>query len=200
MKFIKLFFLVAILSTNIIFAQENEEEIVSLDSGTIENQFDYLIDKSNRYQDYKVVKKNWIYKLKGSVNDSLNILKSGLAQTKQTLIQKEKQISELTNTLEATNENVIQLNKEKSSINFFGALISKPLYNTILWSIIGVLLCALLLFIYKFKQSNVITKETKLKFSELDTEFEGYKHRSLEREQQLRRKLQDEINKQTKKG
>lgn len=197
MTFQKLFFAIAFLFALSINAQEDEPK-QTLDSGTIENQFDYLIKKSNRYQEYKVVKRVWLDRLKKSVDDSLNVVKKELANTKVTLNQKESEIVTLTNSLDTTKETVSNLNNEKDSINFFGMLISKPMYNTTLWSIIGILLVSLILFVYKFNSSNSITKEANDKFNELEKEYEDHRQRSLEREQQIRRKLQDEINKQKK--
>lgn len=193
-KLLTILTLFAVISIN---AQETEP-VQSIDSGTIENQFDYVINKSNRYQDYKVVKQAWLNRLKRVVNDSLNVIRKELADTKTTLSQKEGEIATLTNSLNTTKENVVNLNEEKDSIRFFGVLTSKPLYNTILWSIIGFLLFFLLIYMYRFNQSNKITKDSNEKFDELDKEFEDHRQRSLEREQQLRRKLQDEINKQKK--
>lgn len=197
MKFQKLFFTIAFICALSINAQENEPK-QTLDSGTIENQFDYLIKKSNRYQEYKVVKRAWLDRLKKAVDDSLNVVKKELVDTKVTLNEKEAEIVTLTNSLNTTNETVSNLNNEKDSISFFGMLISKPMYNTTLWSIITILLVALLFFVFKFNNSNAITREAKDKFSELEIEYENHRQRSLEREQQIRRKLQDEINKQKK--
>ena len=180
------------------FAQEENEPKQTLDSGTIENQFDYLIIKSNRYQEYKVVKHAWLERLKKAVNDSLNMVKKELASTKVTLSEKESEIVTLTNSLDTTKKAVDNLIIEKDSILFFGILISKPMYNTTLWSIIAILLVALLFFIFKFNGSNAITTEVQNKFSDLEIEYENHRQRSLEREQQIRRKLQDEINKQKK--
>ncbi|PCI12030.1 MAG: tRNA (guanine-N1)-methyltransferase [Flavobacteriaceae bacterium] len=197
MSFQKFFFAIAFIFAISINAQENEPK-QTLDSGTIENQFDYIINKSNRYQEYKVVKRVWLDRLKKVVNDSLNVVKKELASTKVTLNEKESEIVTLTNSLNTTKETVSSLNNEKDSINFFGMLISKPMYNTTLWSIITILLVALLFFVFKFNSSNAITKEANNKFNELEEEYETHKQRSLEREQQIRRKLQDEINKQKK--
>ena len=38
-------------------AQESSESQNSLNSGTIDSQFEYIYDASNNYQEYKVVKK-----------------------------------------------------------------------------------------------------------------------------------------------
>ena len=64
-----------------------------------------------------------------------------------------------------------------------------------LFSTIGMLVLGLLFFIIKFKNSNIITKQTKHKLSEIEQEFDSYRQKKLEEQQILRRKLQDEINK-----
>ena len=58
------------------------------------------------------------------------------------------------------------------------------------------LLALLLFFIYKFNSSNVLTKQAENTLGEVEDEFEQYRKKTLVKEQQLRRKLQDEINKQ----
>lgn len=195
MKLIKLLPIFLLLCSITINAQ-NSQETQTINSGTIENQFDYLIKNSNRYEDKKVVKRVWLDQLKSNVSDSLNVLRKELATTKNILSEKEAEITKLTSTLNLSNDSVAKLSNEKGSMSFFGMLISKPLYNTILWSIIGVLLLGLIIYILRFGRSNTITKEANNKFFELETEYESHRQRSLEREQQLRRKLQDELNKQ----
>lgn len=197
MKTTKLLLTITLLFCITVNAQ-NTLQTQSLSEGTIENQFDYLIKKSGRYQEYKVVKRFWLDNLKKTVNDSLKTMRKELKTTKGILVEKQSQIDKLTSTLDTTNKNVTLLNNEKDNINFFGKLISKSLYNTILWSIIAGLLVALAIYVMRFSRSNTITKESKDRFDELEREYEDHKHRSLEREQVIRRKLQDELNKQRK--
>jgi preprotein translocase subunit SecF len=194
----KLLYLVFLFSITLSAQNKAVTVTKSLNEGTIENQFDYLIKKSNRYQTFKVVKWTWLNQLKKSVGDSLVSLRKDLNTTKSILSEKQNEINTLTNSLDTTNKNVTTLNNEKDNINFFGALISKGLYNTILWSIIALLILALITYILRFNRSNSITKESNDSFVELEREYEGHRQRSLDREQQLRRKLQDEINKQKK--
>lgn len=182
-------------------AQETTPETASkqaLESGTIDNQFNYLIKKSYKYKDYKNVKLWWLERLQKAVDDSLNINKKEITDLKIILIEKDNEIATLTSNLETTKTDVVQLNTEKDSIRIVGMLISKPLYNSIIWSIIAVLLGLLLIYIFRFNRSNSVTLSTNGKFDELEIEYENHRQRSLEREQQLRRKLQDEINKQKK--
>ena len=89
-----------------------------------------------------------------------------------------------------------QMVAQKDSIKFLGIEFSKSTYNLLVWSLIGILIILLLYFIYRFKNSNVVTVKAKTDLQELEEEFAVHKKKSLDREQKLRRKLQDEINKQ----
>ena len=42
-------------------SETQEEDKLSLNSGTIDNQFEFVIRRSNSWQDYKTVKKTWLY-------------------------------------------------------------------------------------------------------------------------------------------
>ena len=57
-----------IFITTAVYSQANKKFI---DSGSVKNQFDYLLNESNNYQDYKVVKQQWLLKLRNNVSDSI---------------------------------------------------------------------------------------------------------------------------------
>jgi hypothetical protein len=46
-----------------------------LDSSTVKHQFESLIDKSNNFQGYKVIKTTSLFKLQSNVLDSLSVSK-----------------------------------------------------------------------------------------------------------------------------
>ena len=207
MKILKLIFTIPLFLflTNFSYSQtdKNKEPKVSLNSGTIESQFDYLYKKSGSYQEYKVVKKTFFYKIKNNVLDSLKTIKEELESTKQIVVRQENEIKGLKNNLKTTNDNLTGVTKEKDNIKFLGIPLTKAAYNTILWSIITGLIAFLLVFIFKFKASNTITKQANKLLTETEEEFDAYRATSLEREQKVRRELQDELNKKkysTKKG
>ncbi|MGZ0014571.1 tRNA (guanine-N1)-methyltransferase [Yeosuana sp. AK3] len=192
------FYLIALNS----FAQTTqEEETLSLDSGTINNQFEYVIKKSSGWKDergqqYKVTKINWLYELKAHTLDSLKAVHKDLMDTQNIVTAQANEIAELKINLSNTQKNLAQTNTEKNSMSFFGLQMSKTGYNVLMWIIIAALLALLLFFIYKFKNSNRITKDAKQALYEIEEEFEEHRKTALEREQKVRRQLQDEINKQ----
>ena len=197
MKLIKVIFsfLTLLLFSFSAVAQANQEK-GSLNSGTIDSQFDYLYKKSPKWEDYKSVKINNLFKFKKNISDSLKLGREKLRAANTTIATQKNEIETLKTDLGKTNENLSSVTEEKDNISFLGISMSKTGYNTILWSIIGILAAATALFIGKFQRSNVITVDAKKAKSEIDEEFDNYRQRSIEREQKLRRELQDEINKQ----
>ena len=181
-------------------AQESSDQDgkLSLNEGTIDNQFEYVIRRSNNYQEFKVVKKTWLYELKAHTIDSLNAVQKELKDTQATVNNQSNEINQLKTELANTKTNLDNTKKEKNSMALFGMQMSKGGYNALMWTIIAALLVLLLLFIYKFRNSNSITKQAKKSLIETEEEYEEYRRNSLEREQKVRRQLQDEINKQKK--
>lgn len=181
-------------------SQDTTEKQLSLDGGSINDQFEYIITKSSNWNDerrqsYEVIKRNWVLKLKGNVLDSLKAVHKNLNDTKATVTKQSQDIEKLKADLSTTQGTLDQTNTEKDSMSLFGIQMSKGGYNTLMWSIIGGLFALLLIFIYRFKSSNSITKQAKTTLAETEEQFEEHRRVALEREQKVRRQLQDEINK-----
>lgn len=192
-----LFFLVNFLS----FSQTaKKQDELSLNSGTIDSQFEYVIQKSGNWRDergqnYEVIKSNWLSKLKSHTLDSLKAVKNELLTTQNTVKKQNNEIESLKNSLSSTKIELESTTEEKDSMSLFRIQMSKNSYKGLMWTIITILLVFLIFFIYKYKNSNSVTQEVKSKLIELEEGFEEHRRNALEREQKVRRQLQDEINK-----
>ncbi|MDG4717299.1 MULTISPECIES: tRNA (guanine-N1)-methyltransferase [Winogradskyella] len=180
--------------------QDDADEQYSLSSGNIDSQFEYVFRKSGNFkgtngQPYEAVKQAWLLKLKANVLDSLKTTYKDLANSEATVANQVKEIDDLKAKLGNTQTTLNETNEEKNNMALLGMQTSKTNYNVIMWTIIAALTALLLFFIYKFKNSNSLTKEAKHKLEEVETEFEEHRRTALEREQKVRRQLQDEINK-----
>jgi hypothetical protein len=200
---ISLCLLTALLTVTFNYAQETEaEDKLSLDEGPISDQFDYILKKSGNYRAdgvrYEVVKETNLYKLRKNVLDSLVAISKKTSELKSTISEHETTITSLNKKLEETTITLAAVSEEKDNMSLLGASVSKGTYNVILWAIIGALFLFLGLFIYKFRNSNILTQEAKQNLSELELEYEDHRGRALEREQKISRQLQDERNKQKK--
>ena len=181
---------------------ENQETKASLNSGTIESQFEYLYKKSHKWTDprtgqqYRTIKINNLFLFRNNVYDSLKQASQKFAISQSTIDIQKTRIDSLKVQLGTTSDSLTAVTKEKDSIKLFGMQLSKTGYNSILWTIIAALTALLAFFISKFKRSNAITIEANKNKAEIEKEYDEHKQRSLEREQLLRRELQDELNKQ----
>lgn len=183
------------------FAQTKiEKDKRSRNEGTIDEQFEYVIQKSYTYRGngkvYKNVEHHWLTQLKSITLDSLKAVHKNLSDTQAIVNTQAKEITDLKSNLSSTQSNLDQTNIEKNNMALFGLQMSKTNYNVLMWTIIAALLALLLFFIYKFKNSNTITKGAKNALTEIEEEFDEHRKTALEREQKVRRQLQDEINKQ----
>jgi uncharacterized protein HemX len=192
-KFAKVLFAVLILSTPIL-AQSDDNE-ATLDKGPIAGQFDYAIEESSKYEEYRVVRTTWLYKLKSNVIDSL-------ANLETTINQKESQIDSLNNEITTLNNNLTtakdEMNKavtQKDSISFLGSELSKGKYNSIMWGIVLILAVGATLLFMLFKRSHYLTAETKEKHRELEKEYDDHRKRTLEKEKNMARQHLNELNK-----
>ncbi len=203
MKLSKYLLILTILLSfsSVLSAQEGNLTVEqALKQESIEGQFDIVIKKSGRYQEYKVIKQVWVNKLKANVADTLKTLEAKLNTTNQQITDQKTTIAGLEESLAKTNEDLASVTQQKDSLGFFGASVTKSSYKTIMWVIVAILLAMLGFFVYKFKNSNAVTVQAKKALAETEEEFEDHRRRSLEREQKVMRKLQDEINKQRKAG
>ena len=181
---------IALLITGVSFSQTQKDTL------TINEQFDKIYRISTSYQEYKVIKKTRYQQLKNKVQDSINTLKNSVATKNGIIISQKDSLTTSGKKVTNLSNNLAAIQTEKNSISLLGITMSKSGYSILVWGIIGVLLAALLFFVFKFKTSNIDTIAAKKNLTELEEEFATHKKKSLENEQKLRRQLQDEINKQ----
>ena len=162
---------------------------------TLSEQFQYMVDKSNSYERFKLIDKTKLAVFQRSMNDSINSVKSRLEAEKETVKTHENTIKTLNDNITELQTTLDETKNQKDSMNFFGALLSKGLYNTIMWGIVVVLAVLLIFYIYRYANGNVVTKKSISDLAELQEEYENYRKAAIEREQKVRRQLQDEINK-----
>ncbi|MEE9363317.1 MAG: tRNA (guanine-N1)-methyltransferase [Cellulophaga sp.] len=204
MKLVRILFLAfALLAFNMQYAQEAaKEEQLSLDKGSIKSQFEFLAKKSGNYRAlgirYEVVKVSNLNKIRQNVLDTINVINAKTTELNTTILAHEDTITSLNDKLKETTTSLSTVTEEKDSMSFLGMSVSKVSYNFILWTIIACLLLISFLLGYKFRNSNVLTQDAKTNLSELEIEYEDHRRRSLEREQKINRKLQDELNKSRK--
>lgn len=174
------------------------QDSIEVRKNTLNDQMTEAFEKSNSYQEFKVIKKTQLATLRRNILDSISSLEKKIGTQNNQLEEQKSEIDSLRGNLKRTQENLTLSQEKEDGIEIFGVLTSKSTYNTIMWSIIGVLLLIGSFLLYRFLNSHKIISAAELKIAEMEIELEDYRRNSLEREQKLRRKLQDELNKNRK--
>lgn len=201
MKTLIIFCIGILLSFVTLHAQDQQNQN-NTDDTSIQGQFETLIRKSTNYRQngkrYEVVRLLELNALQKNVLDSLKTANSSITTLKATIAENETAIGSLNTKLDETTNKLEKITEEKDSMPFFGSLVSKSTYKLIAWSIIIGLLIFLALFVFKFRNSNMLTQQAKTALSDLEEEYEQHRRRALEREQKISRELHDERNKNRK--
>ena len=191
--------LIFLFTITLSFAQDSIQNSAQASmNGSLDKQFDYVVQKSNNFQEYKVVKKDFLTILKRNSLDSVNRFKTELADLKNEFSNHATIVKQLKDTLKTTQTELDKLKIAQDNVSFFGAPISKTNYNLIMWGIVSVLLLILVIFLFQLKGSKSIASDAKNALEKLEDDYEEYKRKALEKEQKLGRQLQDEINKHNK--
>lgn len=185
-------------TANSILAQENYEDTVSWDKKDLGFQFDYINQKSTSYQEYKVVKKEWILGLKSRTMDTVSMLYKELKLLKEVNFSQDSDIQQLKIEIDSLEELLQIAIKNNESMSFLGINTSKSHYNIVVWLIIGLISFLLILSVVKARKAISAASFAKSALNTVEEEFDGYKRVAIEREQKVRRQLQDEILKQKK--
>ncbi|MBL4744892.1 MAG: tRNA (guanine-N1)-methyltransferase [Flavobacteriaceae bacterium] len=186
------------ISINAQTITQTKEVKQSLDNGTIENQFNFLIKKSGSFKEFKVIKKTWVFKMKGNVLDSIKVFNTKVFAQQKEISEQLNTINELNIEVSEVTKKLENVNLDKDSMQLFGTNMDKKAYNSLLWSIIGGLVLVAGIFIFKYNNSNQITSTANTKLADLEEEFTQHRASAIEREQKVRRQLQDELNKNKK--
>lgn len=164
-------------------------------TNTIDNQFTSLLSRSNNWQKHKVIPNDEFDKLQRNVHDTINKLQNKINSNASFLKDHKATVDSLSSQLKATQLELDEALKLENSVKVLGIATQKTTFKSLVAIIIGILLLALGLLYYRFKKSYADTKEAKQNLQVTELELEDLRRQSLEREQKIRRQLQDEINK-----
>lgn len=181
----KYFFVAALLAVTLVLGTTGTTHAQTLpdvlNEGTIEEQYDYLHERTNIYNNFRAIREDMFQKVRRNSVDSIQSLYHNIGNL-QTAIDdmQERQDSMQVVMAEATSERDIAI-RDRDSLFLLGMPMSKTYYNTLLWSIIGILVFGLIMVAVLYNRARIITNQTRKDFKDLQFEFEEYRKSSRER-------------------
>lgn len=164
----------------------------------VESQMSSILVNSANYNDVKMVKKAALEELRADVTTLLSRNESDLSDAKAIIETKNGEIKKLQEEIAEVNSRLAASVTKDETFLLFGMSLNATLYHAIMWSLVFTLLITVGFLAVRFKRANVITQNSKAILAEVEDELETFKRNAIEREQKLRRQLQDEIIKQKK--
>lgn len=172
---------IMLLGTATVRSQVTIPEI--LKKGTLKEQMNYIGEKTIIYENYRAIREDMFQLVKNNAVDSLLKAKNKIIEFSGLNSSLIIRIDSLNNILVSTKEQLKEATRTKNSIRVIGIGLNKVAYNSIMIIIIGSLVFLLVVGFLAFKRNRVITLNTKKEFSELKTEFDGYRNKTrLDRE------------------
>jgi hypothetical protein len=188
-----------ILTLSLLFLHNSNSQTSSLremmDTTSIEKQYDYIFEKSSRYEEYKVIRETWLNQYRESLYDTVNGLRNTITENNQVIEDKNTEIQNLNDELSKVTEEKDLAIKEKNSLSFLGLKLDKTFYNLIMWIIVITLAVLLVVTYLMFKRSNLVTRDTKSEISQLQKEYDDYRNSARLPMEKVKRDHLDEIQK-----
>lgn len=154
-----------------------------------------MMKESLPYKNYKVIDQNQIISFQSDLGNYLRQEQIAKKETLNQLNVKDNTIIALQNKvseLQIVNSNLLV---DAKSVSFLGMAINKTMFSVVMWFLVfGVIVFSGILFL-KFRRANDIANSSKSVLRELEDEYEAFRRVCIQREQNLKRKLFDEIKK-----
>lgn len=186
----KRFALVLALTGVCLFNLQAEE----MPEQSLPDQYRKMVDQSNTYNEYRVIKSVHVEGFFKVLKDSLGQIQQDIAALRSTISDKEQEIVSLKQELSDIREYMALSESEKVNLTVLGMEVNKNRFVFLFWVSLISLISILGFVVFKFKESHKVTSKTMRDFEELNNEFLDYKQRSIEKERKLRRELQTERN------
>ena len=154
-------------------------------TGTLQEQFDYLDERTRIYNDFRAIREDMFQKVKSNTTDSLTAEKNNVFQLEHQLQDHSTLIDSLHSELQSSSIKLDQAIKNRDRLTFLWIPMNKALYNTIVWIIIAALIFLSGVLLLSTKRIFVTARTNKNDLEELKEEFEAYRKMNRERHEKL---------------
>jgi len=173
-----------------------ERDSVKNTDPSLNGQYQFMLSRTRTSPDgYKMVAKYRLDQLWKNVGDTLRKERAERKGLQQKLADQGKTVSYLKTEISGKDASLNESTDKLNEIKFLGISFDKGTYSIIVWSIIGVLVIALIIIVARSGKSISEAKHRSQLYNEISDEYQAYKSKAVEKERKLARELQDERNK-----
>jgi hypothetical protein len=161
---------------------------------TLKDRFAIMKDKSQTYQNYKVIKESVLDGVWKIVQDSLKAKDVAVRNANQQIRQLRAEVTQVQQAMKQKDESVKDVMYDSEHINVLGIDFGKGFFL----GFVGILLAGLIGFLAfimaRMRYQDKSMREKTLTINMVTNEYEEYKRKAMEKQTKLSRELQDERN------
>jgi hypothetical protein len=165
------------------------------DNQTLRERYLVMKNKSQNYQDYKVIKENLLDGWWKIVLDSLVAKQAAISQKQSEISKLQTELSQSMESLKAKEASMQDVVHASTHITVLGIDFSKGFFAGIVGLIILGLAAVIGVLVYTIQMSRRTMKEKAELATSISAEYEDYKRKAMEKQTKLSRELQNERNK-----
>jgi hypothetical protein len=156
-----------------------------MSGSTLKDQFNMVEERTRIYDNFRAVREDVFQLLQKNVLDTIGTMQRKINGLNSQTAELNRTIASLNENLERTQHGLDDMTKSKNSMNLFGMQLDKVTYNTVMWSVIIVLLSLLVIGFLVFKRNQNVVVQRAKDLQELKTEFEAYRKTSREAREKM---------------
>ena len=174
---------------------QTASDALERDNQTLRERYLVMKNKSQNYQEYKVIKEYILDGMWKIVQDSLDAKQSAIRQAKAEINNLNQKLDKNNAALKAKEESMQDIQYASTHISVLGIDFDKGFFAAmvgVLFLLLG-LVIAVIYYTMKMMRRNLDEKVELM--NSISSEYEDYKRRAMEKQTKLSRELQNERNK-----
>lgn len=188
-----IFGLLSLLLLNV-YAQKKDSEAWKAEK-QLESQFSVFKSNASYWDGFFMYKEPQLNEFHKVIMDTVFSLEKTISANKNEIKKLNTEISSLTVQLSETKVSLAESLEKETTLVTLGISFNKNAFPPLVYGVIILLTLVMLVAFFLFFRSNVVTKETERRFTDLTSKLDLQKKNGLEREMKLNRELQTERNK-----
>lgn len=157
---------------------------------TLSSQLTEILEESESYENYKVIRTNRLLKFKSTMLDSLFEYKKQINSLEVEMAQIKADLEILKSDYSLTKTQLEESQAKNASIAFLWFDVNKGSYNIVLWSFVGMLMTLITILYMRIKHVCGVVKRVKAAYSKIMDEYRTQRHQSVEKQMKLKREIQ----------
>jgi hypothetical protein len=160
----------------------------------ISARYQQLVENSQTFKDYKVIKKTTLDAFWKSVEDSLTSKALGIQERDKQIASLNNKLGQIDAAIQKREAAVAAIEYDSSHITVAGISFHKAAFISLMGIVLGCLVFAVISIFTRLQLVAKAMREKKEALLVLSSEYEEYKHRAVEKQMKLSRELQNERN------